>query len=98
MPVGFHLVDGALLDQFYVAAQVRGTGAAAILLADAEQRLADNGFDIGWLTCAIGNDRAARFYVKHGWQQVETAVENAPTPRGAIPVNVWRYEKRVRAA
>ena len=96
--MGFHLVDGGLLDQLYVAAHVRGAGVAGTLLADAEQRLAENGFDVGWLTCAVRNDRAARFYEKHGWQKVGIVIEHAPTPQGTIPVNVWRYEKRVRIA
>lgn len=96
-PVGFHVVAGSLLDHLYVAAQVRGTGLAAILLTDAEERLAKQGHAIGWLTCAVGNDRAARFYAKHGWKLAGTVVERAPVLLGAIPVTVWRYEKGFRS-
>lgn len=92
-PHGFHLVKGDELYQLFVAAEVRGTGAAAALLGDAEQRLAANRVDTAWLACAIGNERAARFYEKHGWRRVGTMVNYAETSDGAFPLEVWRYEK-----
>ena len=94
-PVGFHLIKGEELYQFYVSAQARGTGIAAILIADAESCLRAGGVQIAWLGCAIGNDRAARFYEKCGWQLVGTVVELLETSSGEFPLKVWRYEKRL---
>jgi len=95
-PTGFCIVRDHELHQLYVSAEARGTGAAAALVADAEARLRDAGVEIGWLACAIGNERAARFYEKCGWQRVATVVEHVPIPDGTIPLDVWRYEKRLR--
>ena len=69
-PVGFYILKHDELYQLFVAAEARGTGVAAALVADAEARLARNGFRTAWLACAIGNDRAARFYEKAGWRRV----------------------------
>jgi len=79
-----------------VSARARGSGVAAALIADAEARLSARGVETAWLTCAIGNDRAARFYEKCGWHRAGTVVEELATPEGTIQVNAWRYEKRLR--
>ena len=52
MPVGFSEVY-----QLYVSAQARGSGVAAVLMADAEARLAEEGFESAWLACAIGGHK-----------------------------------------
>jgi ribosomal protein S18 acetylase RimI-like enzyme len=39
---------------------------AAALIADAEAMLAEHGVEMAWLACAVGNNRAARFYEKSG--------------------------------
>ena len=57
-PLGFCITKGDELYQIYVSAQVRGSGAAAALMADAEARLADEGVEIACLACAIGNEQA----------------------------------------
>jgi GNAT superfamily N-acetyltransferase len=95
-PAGFHIIKGDELYQFYVSAQSRGSGVAATLLADAEERLAHNGVETAWLACAIGNDRAARFYEKHGWQRAGNMINHLQTSKGIFPVEVWRYEKTLR--
>jgi GNAT superfamily N-acetyltransferase len=95
-PVGFCMLKGDELYQLFVSAQARGAGAAAALIADAEARLAASGVEIAWLACAIGNDRAARFYEKSGWRRVGTMVSPLETPNGTLPLEVWRYEKRVK--
>jgi ribosomal protein S18 acetylase RimI-like enzyme len=84
------------LYQLYVSAEARGSGVASVLMADAEARLGAAGYDVGWLACAIGNDRAARFYEKSGWRRVATEVYLAEAPGHTIPLEVWRYEKRLR--
>jgi GNAT superfamily N-acetyltransferase len=94
-PLGFAILKGDELYQLYVSALARGTGVAAVLMADAEARLAASGVKTAWLGCAIGNLRAARFYEKSGWHLVRTEVEQLETPEGPFPLELWRYEKRL---
>ena len=77
---------------------LQGTGLAAALIADGEARLARRGHATVWLACAIGNERAARFYRKCGWQFAGTFVSRLETSAGSYDLEVWRYEKQVRAA
>jgi ribosomal protein S18 acetylase RimI-like enzyme len=95
--VGFCIVKRDELYQLFVSAQSRGSGVAAALIADAEARLAERGVETAWLACAIGNDRAARFYEKRGWRRAGTIVSQLNTPGGAFPLEVWRYEKSLTA-
>ncbi|HEV7992864.1 MAG TPA: GNAT family N-acetyltransferase [Gemmatimonadaceae bacterium] len=95
-PLGFHLVKRDELNQLFVAARARGLGAAAALVADAEERIRENGAELAWLACAIGNERAARFYEKCGWRRVGTVISQLTIPGGEIPCEVWRYEKDLR--
>jgi GNAT superfamily N-acetyltransferase len=92
-PVGFSMTKGDELYQLYVSAKARGTGAAMALIADVETRLAKSGVETAWLACAIGNDRAARFYEKCGWRRVGKMINELETPDGIFPLEVWRYEK-----
>jgi GNAT superfamily N-acetyltransferase len=94
-PVGFCILKGDELYQLYVSAPARGSGAAAVLMADAEVRLGEAGVEIAWLACAIGNDHAARFYEKCGWRRVGTVAYQPDASNGA-PLEVWRYEKLLR--
>ena len=96
-PVGFYLLKGSELYQLFVSSQARGSGVAAALIADAEERLVGNGVETAWLACAIGNERAARFYEKCGWRRVGTMINQAETSTGSFPLEVWRYEKSLRA-
>ena len=95
VPVGFYILKGDELYQIYVSAAARGSGIAAGLMADAEARLAARGVETAWLACAIGNDRAARFYEKCGWRRTAT-VAYQPDAVSGPPLEVWRYEKKVR--
>jgi GNAT superfamily N-acetyltransferase len=92
-PSGFAIVKDDELDQLYVARAARGTGVAALLIADAESRLREAGVTRAWLACAIGNDRAARFYERSGWIQAGRSVNRLEVPSGTLLVDVWRYEK-----
>jgi GNAT superfamily N-acetyltransferase len=98
-PLGFHLLKGDELNQLYVSAQSRGTGVAAALIADAERQLFEDGVETAWLACAIGNERAARFYEKCGRHRVDTVAVQLEIPHGApFTLRVWRYEKPIRLA
>jgi GNAT superfamily N-acetyltransferase len=91
--VGFYLLKGSELYQFYVAAHARGSGIAAVLMADAEALLRERGVDTACLACAIGNDRAARFYEKCGWSRTGTVTEALEVAGGTFALDVWRCEK-----
>ena len=97
-PVGFHIVKGDELNQLYVRPDARGTGAAQILINDAETRIVQNGYSTAWLACGIGNDRAAKFYKKCGWHLERTFTYDAPTPNGFYRLDVWRFEKQLAIA
>jgi GNAT superfamily N-acetyltransferase len=97
-PVGFYILKGDELYQLFVAAEARGTGAAVALIDDAEARLAAKGVGVAWLACAIGNERAARFYEKRGWRRTGTVVTESEldvstSGAGGFRLEVWRYEK-----
>ncbi len=95
-PVGFCIVKGDEVYQLYVSARSRGSGVASALVADAEARISESGVAIAWLSCAIGNERAARFYEKRGWHRAGTMVSVLDTLEGTFPLEVWRYEKPLR--
>jgi len=94
-PVGVCMLKGDELYQLYVSAPARGSGVAAALVADAEARLAEGGVKTAWLACAIGNERAARFYEKCGWLRIGTQVIQLEIPGGIFPLQIWRYEKHL---
>jgi L-ascorbate metabolism protein UlaG (beta-lactamase superfamily)/GNAT superfamily N-acetyltransferase len=92
-PSGFCIVKGDELYQLFVAARARGSGVAIALIEDAERRLSKAGVETAWLACAVGNDRAAKFYEKRGWRRAGTMINQAETSDGPFPLEVWRYEK-----
>jgi GNAT superfamily N-acetyltransferase len=94
-PVGFYMLKDDELYQLYVSAEARGSGVASALIKDAEARLAREGVETAWLACAIGNDRAARFYEKSGWRRVGNMVNHLETSAGPFDLKVWRYEKQL---
>jgi GNAT superfamily N-acetyltransferase len=92
-PAGFCIVKDAELHQLFVSQPARGSGVAVALLADGEARLLASGVETAWLACAIGNDRAARFYEKCGWRRIGTMISELETIEGRFLLDVWRYEK-----
>ncbi len=97
-PRGFHIVKRDELAHLYIARDARGTGIAAALLGDVEEQITQAGFETAWLSCAVGNDRAGRFYEKYGWLRGPTTVIQVDTPVGVMPLDVWRYEKQLGPA
>ena len=93
--VGFCTLKGDELHQLFVSESARGKGVAAALVADAEMRLKQAGVATAWLGCAIGNERAARFYEGCGWARVGASVVAVETSEGPFDLEVWRYEKRL---
>ena len=94
-PLGLCAIRADELYQLFVSSQAHGTGVAAALIADAEARLAARGVELAWLACAIGNDRAARFYEKSGWRNAGSFVMMSETSNGPFPVDQWRFEKQL---
>ena len=97
-PLGFSITKDDELNQFYVAAEARGKGVAQELIREAEARLASQGYRAAWLACAIGNNRAARFYEKSGWHLARTFVSEINLSDGILKLEVWRYEKDLQTA
>ncbi len=95
-PAGFCTTKDTELYQLYVSAESRGSGVASALLADAEARLAARGVATAFLACAIGNERAARFYEKRGWARVGTMANRLDASAGHYVLDVWRYEKLLK--
>ena len=92
-PTGFCILKDDELYQLYVSERSRGAGVAAALVADAEARLVERGVTKAWLACAMGNERAARFYEKSGWRRVGNMISVLETAKGPFQLEVWRYEK-----
>lgn len=96
--VGFCTLKDDELYQLFVSESARGKGVAAALVADAEMRLKQAGVATAWLGCALGNERAARFYEKCGWARVGASVVAVETREGPFDLEVWRYEKHLDGA
>jgi GNAT superfamily N-acetyltransferase len=92
-PTGFCMLKDDELYQLFVAPEARGTDVAGALIDDGEARLAARGHAVAWLACAIGNERAARFYRKRGWTYVGPFVSRLETSAGPFDLEVWRFEK-----
>jgi len=91
--LGLCVVKEDEINQMYVSAQARGTGLARDLMSEGEARIGSAGHNRAWLACAVGNDRAARFYHKCGWQNMRTQTLRFETKIGTYPLEIWRFEK-----
>jgi ribosomal protein S18 acetylase RimI-like enzyme len=96
-PIAFVMLNDDELYQFYVGRAARGSNVAPALMRAAETELARRGYTDVWLACAVGNDRAARFYDKSGWRNAGTRVSRLDTPGGVFEIDIWRYEKALSA-
>ena len=70
----FSLEHGGMIgeiDELFVSRDMRSTGAGALLLAVAERDLAARGLLRLQLQLAAGNERARRFYARHGFRRRE---------------------------
>ena len=92
---GFVMVVGDEVEQVYVSRAHRGTGIADVLLDSAERQVAANSHAAAWLAVATGNDRARRFYERHGWVDEGEFAYTAEGPDGPIDVPCHRYTKAV---
>lgn len=96
--VAFAMIKQDELYQFYVAAAARGTGIADALMQDVTAIFRSKGIDLAWLACAIGNDRAARFYERMEWRRSGIVTSSLSTTSGVFLLDVWRYELDVPPA
>ena len=94
-PLGFCATLEDELHALFLSPGARGTGLAPVLLADGEARLAAAGHATIWLSCAIGNTPASRFYQKHGWHLRGPREIALQTATGTIPGRVDIFEKAV---
>ena len=93
--LGFCMIKENELFQMYVSRQARGSGVAQALIQDAVSRISAAGHKTAWLACAIGNERAARFYERSGWTNAGQQVVDLDTSKGAFALEVWRFEKHL---
>lgn len=93
--IGFATVSDDELEQLFVAAAARGTGAAVQLIDHAETLIARR-FQTAWLAVVAGNARARRFYERQGWHDAGGLAYQAELAAGGtLIVPSRRYEKRV---
>ncbi len=94
---GFVMVVGDEVEQVYVSARHRGTGVAALLMAEAERQVRANGHPKAWLAVVAGNARARSFYERSGWHDEGpfdyAAAIAAAAESGTIAVPCHRYTK-----
>ena len=94
-PIGMCYVVGEEIQQLFVSASARGTGAASLLIKDAELSLRNSGVKKAWLACSIGNTRAERFYQKCGWTNAGKIMEELETSAGIFKLETWKFEKKL---
>ena len=101
-------MTGAEISQLFVEPPRFRNGIGAMLLAEAEASIAaatDEGSVLATVLALEANERACRFYLKHGWVaagRVETKIETTLKRPGALhavlvshPWRSLRFEKRL---
>ncbi len=94
-PFGFCAIRDDELYQLFVQREMRGSGLAARLLANGEARLAARGVGTARLDVGIGNDRAARFYIRHGWEEGRTVEVEVDSSAGPFRLPLRVFTKQV---
>ncbi|QXC60371.1 GNAT family N-acetyltransferase [Aquihabitans sp. G128] len=92
--VGFATLADDELEQLYVTAASRGSGAADRLIDHAEAAIGAWHL-VAWLAVVAGNARARRFYERHGWSDAGEFDYEAEAVGGTFVVPSRRYEKEV---
>jgi len=90
---GFCTIAEDTLKDLFVTRDHRGRGIADALLLDGEARLSRQGTVTASMNCAVGNDRAQRFYEKKGWHIVGRHSQSAESNDGRMELPVWRMAK-----
>jgi ribosomal protein S18 acetylase RimI-like enzyme len=91
--LGFSGWEGDGIGQVFVLPSHFGKQVAPRLLATVEAILRAEGHATIWLHCAEGNDRARKFYEKHGWKVASTFDDEIGTHLGPMPMRTWHMEK-----
>jgi GNAT superfamily N-acetyltransferase len=94
--VGFAVVEGDEIEQVYVDAAARGTGAALELLREAERVIREAGHAEAWLAVVEGNARARAFYERAGWSDDGPDSYPAEAGDGVVEVPVRKYIRSLR--
>ena len=94
---GFVTTEDNAVEDLFVAATHRGTGTAARLLREAENRLSAAGMKTACLQCTQGNDRAQRFYEKMGWRIARPDIQKIDTAEGRHSLDIWVMTKELTA-
>ncbi|SOH93633.1 Acetyltransferase (GNAT) domain-containing protein [Monaibacterium marinum] len=94
-PTGLCITAQDQLSHLFLDTAARGTGLAEQLVMDAKARIAANGHQVAWLSCAVGNIRAARFYEKQGWVRATTHNVTLNLRHITLTLPAWRYEKQL---
>jgi GNAT superfamily N-acetyltransferase len=76
--------DG-FIDEFYVAPEHRGRGIASAALARLADLARGDGIEALHLEVMDGNDRAARLYRRHGWEQRASRLMTRLLPAADAP-------------
>lgn len=93
--LGFVRLKGNELDQFYVAPDKIGQGVAKKLMSAAENKLRERGVSKASLFATVGNDRAIRFYEKHGWTNAGQETVGVETAAGPFEMDEVKFEKNL---
>jgi putative acetyltransferase len=91
--IGFVVVIDDELEQLYVDAAARGTGAARDLMDAALTSLRESGSPRAWLAVVAENARARAFYEKSGWVDAGPIDYDAEVEGGTVAVPCRRYER-----
>lgn len=96
-PLGLCAIREDHLGQLTTASEARGTGLAALLLADGEARLRAAGVTLARLDVAPGNTRAARVSTRQGWHERGIEPGAVHAPGGPFQLDLLVFEKRLTA-